>query len=418
MNLYGIKVMTNSKLSVRTLLIISLFSFCVNVSAQNPDLRDILKMIKKGEISQAREEVAPIWGDSVVSDDPMQLYVAGKIEFSDFEKEKQNYERNPRNGRTDWMLLSKQLFKGYDLMSRALDLSGKTDNSLDDKYIKDIRSTLNSHHDDYFQTGGIFYSDKKYPEAYKAFMIFSELPKTDIADKRIKATSDSTLDVGFYNAAVAAYADKKTGKTLKALMMSKNLIPADTLATAMQLGSLAFNEEEDDSDFIIPDVKERENRIYSLSKLAVDSIKGNSDFFIPIYITYLVKKNQSEEAQAFLDSLIAKPSASPRLMALKGYVYDCGNEDDLAVECYKKAAAMKGADAGIYKNAALKCFKSGNKKWKEIAADDHESRQTVKEDLILYSRTLADKAWRMQPGDKEIKDIKDMIDYSVERFYK
>ena len=390
----------------------------INAFSQKADFENAMKLIeKKKNYAEAGRIIEPFLNDSAYSGNAELKYMAGRINMAEFDDNKFILERDPRNSKVDPLSSAKKLISGYDLLRDALKYSSSSANPLSEKRIKEGKSLINNHHSDYLEAGNIFYQEKDYPSAFRSFMLYSSLPEDEIADRHVKATSDSLINIGYFNAALAAFADKDVDSTLKAFSYNDSPSGVDSTKISLQLSSFLakLDEKTIHSDTLTSN--RIHNEIEKLSYKGLESFGDKIPGFLNVYIISLASAGKGQLAHEAVDSLLSKQPADARLLALKGYLYDIDGEDDKSIESYKKAAAVRGVSADILKRTALKCYKVGSKRLKECEEGDVTGKEKIKDDLILYAQKTAFKAYKEKPSDEEIGKIRDMIDYSVERFY-
>lgn len=153
---------------------------------------------------------------------------------------------------------------------------------------------------------------------------------------------------------------------------------------------------------------------------------GNEKFglqepiFINNMINSLVIDNKIDEALSQLNEVIAANPDNAALLGLRGFVYDRADNDDASEADYRKAAENPNVDFETLKNAGKKIFRVGTKKWDGIEGTSPEAaqaRKDVKANYFDAAKKIADKASAMNPGDSDLQNLIESINYVLETYF-
>lgn len=388
----------------------------LGVNAQKAVVDQASKMSgKEDKLEEARNLINEASKNPETSNDARTYYVGGKLEFDVYDKARTKQMINPQDQSVDPLKMAEQVLNGYEIIVKALPLDSLPNEKgqIKPKYSKDILSRINSHYNDYFNAGSVFYSNKRfYPEAYRSFMIYGDLPKSAMADKVTAATPDSVINTAYFNAGISAYG----GNALK------------DAAAAFKKARLNGSENEQNYiyeiacwQYMAQNDSTMENTAKNeIEEIALDGYKKfgtNQMLFLNNLINAWIQEQRYDDALGLINNQIAEDGTNPAIYGLRGFVYDRMDKDDESLADYRKAASFENCDYETLKNAAKKIFRVGTQKWNAIEGNAPEARQDIKVNYFEAAKNIADKAKQLKSGDSDLDYVIENIDYALTTYF-
>ena len=369
---------------------------------------------KNDKIGEARSLIQQATENEETKSDARTYYVGGKIEFDAFDNTYKKQMINPNDPSINPLEMGEQLINGYNLFMKALPLDSvpNAKGEVKPKFSKDIASKIMGHYPDYFTAGGNFYNDKKYAEAYEAFMIHGLIPSLPFATKEIKATPDSIVNMSFFNAGISAWAGDDLEKSAFAFKCARLNNSDNPQHYIQELACWQYLANRDSTK-----VEPAKYAILEIAQAGFDKFGMTQPIFAINLVNSLVLENKTNEALSSVSDMIEKNPDNASLYSLRGYVYDYIGSDDESVNDYRKAAEMPDADFSVLKEASKKIFKVGTQKWNNIEGASPAERQNVKENYFLYAKELTNRAKALNDSDSELKYVIENIDYALETYF-
>lgn len=326
------------KLSILGLCLLAVAS----ASAQKSLVKEAEGKAKAGnDYPAVRSLLAPAMTNEETKNDPQTWYVAGLIEFKDYDN---IYGRQAvgqgKDG--DQQTMGKDLLKGYEYYMTALPLDSivemdKNGNpklnkdgspKIKTKYSKDIVKTLASHYGDYISGGQYLWDAKDYDGAYKLWDIYTSMPTNKaLGSDAPKAPNDTVLGEINYFKGLAAWQAEKLPLALTAFdqAISYKYTPQSLFDYAISVAAQADNNA----------------KVVELATLA-NEIHGDSiSTYLTIIINDKINNQQYEDAQRLLEKAISVTPDNAELYDVMGILYQSQNNLEKAREYLEKAVALK-----------------------------------------------------------------------------
>jgi Tfp pilus assembly protein PilF len=301
--------------------------------AENPDY------------TAARAAITEAFKSPVAEGNAELYYTAGLVEYNNF-----NTERNkPQTGGTsDEKTMYSCADAAYDYFLKAYDLDQTPDakGKVANKYSADIVTNMtNLIGSGAFVNAAIYYfnaPNEDFEKAYNYFNKFFASQKLQMFEGNPQAQavimqlgSEETVNqVGFYR----AYAAMKTGdfqKTVDACNFMKDRnYETDNIYKIL---SNAYVTAGDSANF-------EAVLIEAAQKLPNESYYNNT------LINFYLGRKEYDKANAYLDNAIALDGSNAKFWDLKGRLEEMLENEDKAVECYKKAIELDALLASPYAN--------------------------------------------------------------------
>lgn len=394
------------------------FALCAaaigSMCAQKQAVSDAKKLAgKTDKIEEARNLIKGAMQNPETARDAQTYFVAGDIEYKAYDNARAKQMINPQDPNINTDDMGNQLINGYAWFLEALPLDSLPDEKgkVKPKYSKDIISKVASHTNDYFQAGVNFYNNKKFfPESYKAFMIYADMPNQAWLGKNVPVLPDADRASAYFNAGVCAYSGNDLQLAIDAFRKARLLgseTPENYIYEIASWQSLAQNDstQQANSQKQIFEIAQAGHKLFGLEK----------PVFINNIINYLVFDGKSDEAMRTVNDEIAKNADAANLYGLRAFINSHNGNFDAAEADYRKAASLESADFETLKNASRMLYRIGAQKWNEIdpsAPDAAQKKAEVKSKYWGEAMKIADKATTMNPNDAELNDIIDSIEYN------
>lgn len=399
---------------MKKILTIALSAMTVcSVSAQIANVDAAKKLSGKiDKVTEARTLLEQAKNNPETASDPNTYFISGKVEFDAYDKAKSKSAINPNDKDVNPLNMSEQVVNGYKNMKKVIELDTQDPKA---KLAKDAAKRINAHFNDYYTAAGTFYNEKKfYPEAYEAFYIYGELPKSSYADKNVAATADSLVNQAFFNAGVCAY----SGNAL------------EDAAKAFKQGRLNNSNNEQNYIYEIACwqyIASKDSTMENAAKMEIDEIAraGYDKFGMhqPVFfnnlVNSLVMEEKYDDAIALVNKQIASTPDMANLQGLLGFVYDRKGDDDASVNAYRTAASMPDVDAETLKNVSKKLFRAGAEKYNALDRSDKAGKEAIKADYYEAAKAAALKAKELSPDTTgDLDYVIENIDYALETYFK
>lgn len=391
-----------------------------SICAQKQVVDQAAKMSGKNDkIGEARTLIQQAMENPETSSDARTYFVAGKIELDAYDNSFKKQMINPNDKDVKPLEMSEQLVNAFNMFTKAfpLDSVPNAKGEIKPKFSKDMASRLNGHFNDFFNAGGVFYNEQKYPQAYEAFMIYGNLPSMSYASKMVKETPDSVINTAFFNAGISAYAANELENSAHAFKQARLHNTDNVQNYVYELACWQYLASQDST---------KEDRakaeIFEIATAGNDKYGISQPLFINNLVNSLVLDNKIDEALAKVTNLINDNPDNAALYGLRGYVNDRKGDDDASVNDYKKAASLPDVDYETLKNAAKKIYRAGAEKWNNIEGASQEQRNQIKTDYFEYAKNVTDKAKEKaaaegKTGDSDLDYVIENIDYALQTFF-
>lgn len=371
---------------------------------------------KFDKIGEARELIQQAMNDPELSNDVATYYIAGKIEFDNYDNGAKAGLINPQDPSANPVIMGEELLNGYEYFLKALPLDSLPNEKgqIKPKHSKDIVGKIAGHADGFFKAGAAFYEAKRfYPEAYNAFVIFASMPDMAFLGDKAPKLNDVDRGQSLFNAGLAAYSGNEPVKSADAFRAARGFGYEDVNAYIYELACWQA-------------VAQRDSTMADTAKQRIMAVakEGNAKFgmeqpvFLNNMVNTMVQDGQVDEALASINTLLEQYPDNAALYGLRGFVNDRAGNEDQSVTDYKTAASLPNVDFETLKNASKKLYRVGTEKYNTLDMADRNGRMQVKEEYFIPAKDMVEKANEMQPGDSDLNYVADSINYALETFFK
>lgn len=314
-----------------------------SVSAQKNLVNEVEGKAKgfNADFPAVRAQLQPALTNAESKDDAKTWFVAGTIEFGDYDF--QNLQKAAANAdKFNDVNMSKALLAGYNYFMKAFPLDSvpemdkktgqpklQKDGSvkIKTKYSKDMVKKIVEHKDGFASAGEVFYYAKDFKNAYDSWCIYLDMPTNKSLGEKAPAQYGDTVRGDFeYFKALAA---------LQAQMYPEAIAAFDTAIATTKNDIQTI-------DFAIAAAAESKNeeKIIEYAEIG-NKLHGDSTVkFINIIINDKINKEKYDEAQQLLSKAIAVSPDNAELHDVLGILYQSQNKLDDARKCFEKALSL------------------------------------------------------------------------------
>ena len=276
------------------------------------------------------------------------------------------------------------------------------------KFTKKIEDSMKKHsQDNDFNVAAsvLFNADKKYPEAYKAFMISGQ------TSQKLQTVPDTVYAIDFLNAGNCAYGkDFKAAAAAYSAARKANI--NDVNAYIYDIGSRQ-NLAQQDAEY----AKQAPADIHEIAKKGLQRFGAGQDFLLSNYMQYFIDNDKIDEAIKMLEQLQAQEPENANIYRLRGIICNANNKYAEAIPAFLTMAKYTDRFDYLYKAAddlnrigKLMMGNLGNKVTPEQKAQVME--------IFNSANEIANKAKTAEGADASAEDLIDQIQYSIENAQK
>ncbi|MCM1021579.1 MAG: tetratricopeptide repeat protein [Muribaculum sp.] len=319
-----------------------------SVSAQKNLVNEVEGKAKgfNADFASARAQLQPALTNAESKDDAKTWFVAGSIEFGDYDN--QNLQKAAANkDKYDDTKMANALLAGYNYFMTAfpLDTVPEVDKKtgqpklnkdgsvkVKTKYSKDMVKKIVEHANEFASAGEVLYYAKDFKNAYAAWDIYTSLPfNKSLGDKAPAQYNDTIVGDFEYFKALAA---------LQAQMYAESLAAFDKAISTTKNDPQTI-------DFAISAAAESKNdaKVIEYAQIG-NKLHGDSTVkYINIIINDKINNEKYDEAQQLLTRAIEISPNSPDLHDVLGILYQSQNKLEDARTCFEKAVSLDPAGA-------------------------------------------------------------------------
>lgn len=397
---------------------ICLASVC-SLSAQKAVVEQASKLSgKNDQLTEARGLIKSAMENPETQNDARTYFVAGKIELDAYDNGLKAKMINPDDPAANPVTMADELMAAYNYFLQALpyDSVPNEKGQVKPKHSKDIVKMINSHTNDFFDAGANYYNEKLYyPQAYEAFMVFSELPQANFFGKDAPKIDPAQVATAYFNAGISAYTGNDVEKSADAFKKARLAGYEDPTAYIYEIACWQALSQRDESR-----TKEAQDNITNVAREGYAKFGLEQPVFINNLINSYVIEQDFNGALAELNPIIDANPDNSALYGLRGFVYDRAGDDAASEADYRKAASMDDADFETLKNASKKIYVLGTQKLNDIqgnSPEDNAARQAIKTEYFEPAMQIVEKAGSMNPNDPDLQNIYENIEYSITTYF-
>lgn len=316
------------------------FMAVAGASAQKSLVKEVEGKSKgfDADFAKARTQLAPALTDAETKDDAQTWYVAGTIEFGDYDSQ---LGKKAVGQAADDKAMGESLVKGYEYFMTAfpLDTIPEVDKTgapklnkdgspkVKTKYSKDMAKKLAAHYNDYASGGLFLWEAQDYPGAYKAWSIYTSLPQNPSLGKDAPAAApDSIVGQIYYFQGLAAWQAEKLDDAIAAFRSALKLGYNESSLYDYAIGVAAQKQDEG----MIVEFAQEANKVYG----------DTTTKYLTIIINDKINKEKYDEAMTLLEQAIAVAPNNAELYDVRGILYQSQKKNDEAQADFEKAVSL------------------------------------------------------------------------------
>ncbi len=386
-----------------------------SMSAQKENVDAAKKLAGKvDKIEDARELIRKAIADPSTANDAYTYFTGGEVEFKAYDKGIQAGMINPNDPAANKEKMAEELLNGYDLFLKAvpLDQLPNEKGEIKPKYTKDIIGKISGHSADFFNSGAAMWEAKRfYPEAYKCFFIFGELPDMELLGNKAPKTPDADRAQAYFNAGIAAYSGNAVNEAADAFHKAQKLGFEDPNAYIYELACWQNIAQTDSVR-----QEEAQNRIFETAKAGYEKYGMAQPVFLNNLVNTFVLDEKYDKALETINNLMPANPDNSNLLGLRGFVYDRAGNDDASIADYQAAVALTDCDFETLKNAAKKYYRVASNKLGQLDPRDQAGKQAIRVQYFEPGLSIANRAKLLQ-SDSDIDNVIENFQYAIETYY-
>lgn len=377
---------------------------------------DEAQKIGARDIAAARAKIQQAMADPTTANDARTYFVAGDIELNVVNDALKRQALNPNDPSVNQLEVANSLINAYDYFMKALPLDQQPNEKgqVKPRFSKKIVGELAGRANDYYQAGATFFGEQKYPEAYRAFVIFADMPEMKEFGKEAPQIDSLSRATAYFNAGLAAYSSKEVANASNAFANARRMNYDKPEAYIYDLACWQYIGANDSTR-----TDESLTKIANISKEGYQKFGLEQPVFINNLVNAMIQQNQLPDAIALVKAESDKNPSSGNLYGLLGFCYDRAGDDAQSEAAYRQCATAPNADFESLKNAAKKIYRIGNGKLQTIEGDTAEAkaaRNDIKTNYYEAALKIAQQAKALKSDDQNLNDVIDSIQYAIDSF--
>lgn len=388
------------------------------LNAQQANVDQAKKLAgKTDKIAEARSLIQEALKNPETADQAQTYYVAGKIEWDAYDKNKAAQMVNPE--KVDVFEMGNQLVNGYDYFIEVFPRDNEVDakGNVKQKYTKELKGKISGKHDDFYIAGANLLENRDYyPVAYKAFMIYGDMPELEVLGDKKPVVKDTLRSraYAYYYAGRAAFSDNNLPDAITAFRKARqqNFRSYDEKTPSAHVFEIACWQNMDKS------TPEKEAEVHAnileIAREGFDIYGASQPIFLSNIADGLNYQGKPEEALAFVNDAIAKYPDVPEFYSVRAWLNDNLGNDDASIEDYMKAISYPDSKYETMKAAIRKLLLTGQTKLNEVELGDPNRKaklDDIKAQYIHKAQELIEVAMPKADDPSDLEYFKESVDY-------
>lgn len=388
---------------------ISVLGLCLltlgTASAQKQLVKEVEREMKGNAASypESVKKLAPAFTNQETATDAFTFYVAGKGAFDYYDQQSVFAQMGKEVNKKQ---IGLSILEGYDYMNKALPLDTIVDakGKVKTKYSKDIVKNVAAHYNDFNNAALYLWESEDYPNAVKAWELYTTLPSNPVYAKNIKAPADTLMAEIMYNMGIGNSLAQNNEAALK------------DFRNAIAHGYTKKNA----YDYAISAASQLQNP-QAMAEIAEQAyaLYGKEDSrYIGYMINNLIDKKEYAKADALIDKYIAEDPGNAQLYFVKGVLCDSEGKPEASVEAYKKAIELDPNNASAlmqygYKLYQQACDIDQNEGGNMSNQEYNNFRATKVDPLLKEAAGYLEKAYEIDDTMSDARQVLRSIYYNL-----
>lgn len=385
----------------------------LTAGAQKSNVDEAKKLAGKiDKIEQARSLIQEAMQNPETSEQANTYYVAGKIEWDAYNNNIMRQMANPEA--VNPVEMAKELINGYDYFLKVFPLDELPDEKgkVKPKYTKELQGKISEKSSDFWNAGAILFQEKEYyPNAYKAFMIYGDMPDLEVLGPKRPEIADTTRAIAYFNAGISAWSANKVDEAAEAFRKARLNNYTSPEACVYEIACWQNIEQNDSTR-----ENEARDKIFAAAQAGFNKFGLEQPVFLNNMVNSMINSGRQQEALDLVTSAMEQYPNVANLYGLRGYINDRMKNEEASEADYRIAAELPDVDYDTLRNAVTKLLRIGQEKWNEIELGDPEIRtkkDNVRKNYFEVAKKYAEKAKTLtqDPGDMDY--LIESIDYQL-----
>lgn len=378
------------------------------VGAQKTNVDQAKKLAGKPEkITEARALINDAIQNPETSGQADTYYVAGKIEWDAFNKQRSAQAVNP--DKVDPMEMGQELLNGFDYFMQVFP---REKGEAKPKYTKELQKKIAEKTNDFFDAGALFYNAQQYPQAYRSFMIFGDMPELVELGEMAPQIPDTIRATSYFNAGISAWTANEVDNAALAFRKARENNYNDPNACIYEIACWQDIQMKDSTR-----LDEAKNAIYSAAEAGYKQFGISQPVFINNMANSMLNSDREQDALALVNNAIAQYPNSAALYGLRGFINDRMGNEQASEADYLQAVSYPDVDIETLKNASKKLLHIGQTRWNDIAVGDSNAAQKkaeIKNKYFNTSKSILERIKQQNPQDSDVDYLLDSVNYLIE----
>ena len=388
---------------------ISVLGLCLltlgTASAQKQLVKEVEREMKGNAASypESVKKLAPAFTNQETATDAFTFYVAGKGAFDYYDQQSVFAQMGKEVNKKQ---IGLSILEGYDYMNKALPLDTIVDakGKVKTKYSKDIVKNVAAHYNDFNNAALYLWESEDYPNAVKAWELYTTLPSNPVYAKNIKAPADTLMAEIMYNMGIGNSLAQNNEAALK------------DFRNAIAHGYTKKNA----YDYAISAASQLQNP-QAMAEIAEQAyaLYGKEDSrYIGYMINNLIDKKEYAKADALIDKYIAEDPGNAQLYFVKGVLCDSEGKPEASVEAYKKAIELDPNNASALMQYGYKLYQQAcdidQNEGGNMSNQEYNNFRTTKVDPLLKEAAgYLEKAYEIDDTMSDARQVLRSIYYNL-----
>lgn len=302
--------------------------------AQNSLVKEVERELKSAndQYPQKLEKLKPAFTDPETAEQPYVWFVAGKGGMEYFDG--QEVMRKMGKG-VDERGIANALMNSFGYLTNAIKFDSIPDakGKIKPKYSKDAINLIKTHYQDLNKAGINLWQAAAYPEAYKAWELYINVPSNPVLGKNAPEALPDTIAADiYYNMALAAWQSNELDNALAAFdnAIAKGYDKKNVYDYAI---AVVYNKDRDPE------------KMAYYAEMAYPVYGQEDNAYIGYIINNKIAKKQFAEAQQMLEEYITKDPENGQLYYVLGVLNDAQENPEAAMANYKRALELNPDNA-------------------------------------------------------------------------
>lgn len=334
-------------------------------------------------------------------------YLPGKASYSEFDHllGLKQLNRLPEGGDAK---MGRLIIDGYDYFIKALPLDSVPNDKgkVKPKYSREILGIIAGHFSDYVDAGANLYNNQDYAGAYRAWDIFTSIPKDPRFEGKITVFPDSVYGEIAFNQGIAAWQTEDLDKALESFYRAKDY---------------GYNKKNMyDYAISIASTMGRNDTVMALSLEAQDLYGNESDLYLRQIINHYLQARDFDNAFRIIQTAISTNPTNAAYYVIEGVLYENNDDKENAIASYRHAIELDGTNADALFNYGRQLCEKAYRAADTAPTTEAEYVPYAAENITPYFNEAAEileRAYESSSANPESTITPDILNYLENVYY-